>query len=197
MPRVILCSAQEPTRQASASNRREVVLLGVNAAVLGSLFTWGAVERPSTLGVRDYGAVKTLGLCPPSPNCISTAEEVNDPEHYVPAWTYNPEDGRGRKGPVSRSQAMDELAEAVTSLSPDGFTPSIVSRTEDYLYAEYQSPTFGFIDDVEFFFPPGDRSVVEYRSASRIGESDGNINRKRIKALRQALEKKGWATTGY
>jgi uncharacterized protein (DUF1499 family) len=34
-------------------------------------------------------------------------------------------------------------------------------------------------------------------SASRIGESDGNINRKRIKALRQALEKKGWATTGY
>lgn len=54
-----------------------------------------------------------------------------------------------------------------------------------------------FIDDVEFYFPPGDRSVVEYRSASRIGESDGNINRKRIKAIRQALEKKGWATTGY
>ena len=54
-----------------------------------------------------------------------------------------------------------------------------------------------FIDDVEFYFPPGDKSVVEYRSASRIGESDGNINRKRIKAIRQALEKKGWATTGY
>jgi hypothetical protein len=30
---------------------------------------------------------------------------------------------------------------------------------------------------VQFYFPPGDRSVVEYRSASRIGESDGNINR--------------------
>jgi hypothetical protein len=30
---------------------------------------------------------------------------------------------------------------------------------------------------LQFYFPPGDKSVVEYRSASRIGESDGNINR--------------------
>lgn len=29
-------------------------------------------------------------------------------------------------------------------------------------------------------------------SASRIGESDGDINRKRIKALRKALEPLGW-----
>ena len=45
-------------------------------------------------------------------------------------------------------------------------------KQADYVYAEYQSPTFGFIDDVEFYFPPG-KSTVEYRSASRIGESDG------------------------
>lgn len=30
------------------------------------------------------------------------------------------------------------------------------------------------------------------RSASRIGESDGQINRKRIKALRKELEEYGW-----
>lgn len=39
------------------------------------------------------------------------SEELNDPEHYVPAWTYNPEDGRGRKGPITQEQAMAELAE--------------------------------------------------------------------------------------
>lgn len=71
----------------------------------------------------------------------------------------------------------------VASLKPDNFEPKIIKKTSDYLYAEYQSPTFGFIDDVEFFFTGNNR--VEYRSASRIGESDGNINRKRIKALRQ------------
>ena len=66
---------------------REFVLSSVNVAVLGSLFSIGATPRPSGLGVADYGGgVKTLGLCPPSPNCVSTAEEMNDPGHYVPAW---------------------------------------------------------------------------------------------------------------
>ena len=57
-----------------------------------------------------------------------------------------------------------------------------------------------FIDDVEFWFKPDagtESSRVEYRSASRVGESDGNINRKRIKAIREALETKGWASTGF
>lgn len=53
---------------------------------------WGAVERPKTLGIQSYGPdVATLGLCPPTPNCISTAEEMNDPGHYVAPWTYNPQ----------------------------------------------------------------------------------------------------------
>lgn len=37
------------------------------------------------------------------------------------------------------------------------------------------------MDDVEFWFPPGKKSIVEYRSASRIGNFDFDINRKRIK----------------
>jgi uncharacterized protein (DUF1499 family) len=53
---------------------RELMLNSVNVTVLASLFNWGAVARPNTLGVQSYGAnVKTLGLCPPTPNCISTA----------------------------------------------------------------------------------------------------------------------------
>ena len=35
------------------------------------------------------------------------------------------------------------------------------------------------------------------RSASRIGESDGKVNRKRIKAIRVELQKKGWKSIGY
>jgi uncharacterized protein (DUF1499 family) len=38
---------------------------------------------------------------------------------------------------------------------------------------------------------------VEYRSASRIGESDGDINRKRIRTIRKELEKKGWKSSGF
>ena len=68
-------------------HRRELVLHSVNVAVLGAMFNWGATPRPSNIGVQDYGGgLKTLGLCPPSPHCISTAEEANAPEHYVPQW---------------------------------------------------------------------------------------------------------------
>ena len=75
------------------------------------------------------------------------------------------------------------------------------SDRQDYLHVEYESPTFGFIDDFEAYFPATSKagsSIVEYRSASRIGESDGDINRKRIRELRKALTSKyGWKSIGY
>ncbi|KAI7839195.1 hypothetical protein COHA_007084 [Chlorella ohadii] len=176
----------------------ELVLHSVNVAVLGALFSIGAAPRPSNLGVQDYGGgLRTLSLCPPTPNCISTAEEANDPAHYVPQWTYNPEEGRGRKNPATPEQAMAELLAVVSTTKPEGFTPKIIKQTSDYVYVEYESPTLGFIDDVEFFFPSDKPGIVEYRSASRVGSRDGNANRKRIKALRLELQKKGWKSVGY
>ncbi len=58
----------------------------MNIPVLASILSIGAAPRPSNLGVQDYGTVKTLSLCPPTPNCIATSEEANDETHYVPAW---------------------------------------------------------------------------------------------------------------
>jgi uncharacterized protein (DUF1499 family) len=101
-----------------------------------------STERP------QRSAAQTLGLCPKTNNCISTAEEANDDSHYVPPWQYNPEDGRGRRAPASREQAMAELVDAVKASKPDNFTPSIIKQTDDYLYVEYQSPTFGALDNV-------------------------------------------------
>ena len=194
---MVRASSSSRTDGPKESSRRELVLNSVNVAVLGALFTWGATPTPNNIGLQDYGNFKSLSLCPASPNCISTAEEANDMTHYVPQWTYNPEEGRGRKNPATQEQAMNELVEVVETTTPDGFTPKIVERTGDYLRVEYESPTFGFIDDFEAYFPKDKAGVVEYRSASRIGESDGDINRKRIKALRQELQKKGWKSLGY
>lgn len=188
----VRCNATE-----QASSRRELLLASVNVGVLGAMFSFGSTPRPNGLGVRDYGAgVKSLALCPPTPNCVSTAEEANDPTHFVPGWTYNPEDGRGKKNPASQEQAMQELVEVLTNLKPDKFEPTIVKQTADYVYVEYTSPTVGFVDDLEIWFS-GKGSEVEYRSASRVGESDFNINRKRIRAIRKELEKKGWVSLGF
>jgi uncharacterized protein (DUF1499 family) len=43
-----------------------------------------------------------------------------------------------------------------------------------------------FVDDVEFWYDPAAR-VIQVRSASRVGEGDLGVNRKRIEALRAAL----------
>ncbi len=46
---------------------------------------------------------------------------------------------------------------------------------------------------MEFWFKPGQGSRVEYRSASRIGESDGNINRYATDVLLPSLPLAGQA----
>lgn len=38
---------------------------------------------------------------------------------------------------------MQELVNVVSKLKPDNFTPTIVLRTKDFLYVEYQSPILG------------------------------------------------------
>lgn len=38
---------------------------------------------------------------------------------------------------------MAELIDAIKLSKPDGFVPTIVKQTEDYVYVEYQSPFFG------------------------------------------------------
>ena len=176
------------------TSRRELILQSSTAAVLASLFHFSG-EKPKYLGVNR--SPPSLALCPATPNCISTSEEINDPGHYVPPWTYNPQDGRGRKNPATREQAMSELLKVIQETKPDGFTPTITKQTADYVSVEYESPLMGYVDDVEFWFPPGDRSLVEYRSASRLGESDLDINRKRIKALRLELQNYGWESVGF
>ena len=37
--------------------------------------------------------------------------------------------------------------QAVETLKPDGYQPTIIKETPEYLYVEYKAPSFGFIDD--------------------------------------------------
>ncbi|XP_073147165.1 uncharacterized protein [Henckelia pumila] len=94
---------------------------------------------------------------------------------------YNPEEGRGSKNPASKEQAMKELLDVIKSTKPENFSPKITEKTDDYVRVEYESPIMGFVDDAEFWFPPGKKSIVQYRSASRLGNFDFDVNRKRIK----------------
>ncbi|MCL7030276.1 hypothetical protein MKW94_005674 [Papaver nudicaule] len=189
----IVCSNQETNEPNKQLGRREIILRTSEIAVLGAIFHFGG-KKPNYLGVQKNP--QGLALCPATNNCISTSEEVSDLTHYAPPWNYNPENGRGKKKPISREEAMNELIQVIKSKKPDNFTPRIMEKKDDYIRVEYESPIMGFVDDVEFWFPPGKNSTVEYRSASRFGNFDFEVNKKRIKAIRMELEKKGWASVG-
>ncbi len=63
----------------------------------------------------------------------------------------------------------------------------VIKSEPDYLYAQFTSRLMKFVDDVEFWFDPA-ANAIQVRSASRVGRGDMGVNRKRIEAVRAALE---------
>jgi uncharacterized protein (DUF1499 family) len=63
----------------------------------------------------------------------------------------------------------------------------IITESENYLYVEFTSKLMGYVDDVEFYLDSA-AGVIQVRSASRLGQSDLGVNRKRIEQIRAALQ---------
>lgn len=146
------------------------------ASMFGSLF---AGQRPSTLGVRDGG---TLAPCPASPNCVSTAAAPADLQHAIAPWRY-------ANGDVER--AWTDLQATVEAASGNNIIESraIADGAGYYLYAEFSTSLMGFVDDVEFYVDPA-AGEIQARSASRLGQSDLGLNRKRIEQLHAQFEQR-------
>ena len=64
----------------------------------------------------------------------------------------------------------------------DGVT--IITKQDNYLYAEFQTKVLKFIDDVEFVLDES-ASVIQMRSASRLGRKDLGANRNRLEVVRR------------
>jgi uncharacterized protein (DUF1499 family) len=62
----------------------------------------------------------------------------------------------------------------------------VTEKTDTYIRAESTSRIFHFIDDLEFYFPTGEK-LIQVRSASRAGPSDLGMNRRRLEQIRLAL----------
>lgn len=140
------------------------------AMVLGLGFWSMACQgtRPEGLGVQGG----LLQECPDKPNCVCSQSAKAD--HKIESLP--------RKG--SPQDSMQRLVQVVQAMKGS----RIVEQKDDYLYVEFTSALLRFVDDVEFYFPAA-KNVIEVRSASRIGRSDFGVNRKRVEAIRQALEK--------
>ncbi len=142
-------------------------LLVLVVVCIATLITGCSGKRPKTIGITD----KSLSPCPESPNCVSSMTERKS--HFILPLFYK----------TDKKKAYEVL---VNLLSADPGA-KIISQTDDYLYVEFKSRLFRFVDDVEFYFSE-DNSLIHVRSASRLGYSDLNVNRKRIERIRSQFQ---------
>jgi len=148
--------------QISADSPFKAPTVGI---VMGkSLFSFSG-KRPTNLGVKDG----KLAACPNTPNCVSSQAPDSDTEHKIAPLSYT----------ASPTEAMTRLKSVIQSME----RTEIIAEEENYLYAEFTSALMGYVDDVEFFLEPT-TGKIQVRSASRLGQSDLGVNRKRIEAIR-------------
>lgn len=143
-------------------------MLHALVVISGPLLLTGCVGvRPGGLGVRDG----RLAPCPSSPNCVSSL--APDATHRIAPIPFT---GRA-------AAAIGRLTALVRALP----RTAVISTTERYLYVEFTSAVFRFVDDVEFFADES-AGVIQVRSASRVGSSDLGVNRKRIESIRASWD---------
>jgi uncharacterized protein (DUF1499 family) len=163
------------TKSPTALKRVLVVLISLVAVAVLAIATFILIpgektmfagKRPTNIGIVSG----KLAACPASPNCVSSFSQ--DAEHQIEPLAYT----------SSPAEAMAKLKGAIES---SGKT-KIITATDNYLYAEFTSALMGFVDDVEFLVDDGAK-VIHVRSASRLGQSDLGVNRKRIETIRDRL----------
>mmetsp|Transcript_66056 Transcript_66056/g.123209 ORF Transcript_66056/g.123209 Transcript_66056/m.123209 type:complete len:282 (+) Transcript_66056:32-877(+) len=146
-----------------------------------------AVRQLNKFDTTDGPVLKECGY---GPNCFSTTGDVEDPfiSSLIPRWQIPPS--------KSIRDAMAQLEELVRTYPPgqnnvDGGGFQVMSVTDNYLYAQFESLKKGRVDDVEFLIDSD--GTVQVRSSGRIGrKADFGSNAKRLNYLSKRLRENGW-----
>ncbi|MEA5576118.1 DUF1499 domain-containing protein [Anabaena sp. UHCC 0451] len=138
-----------------------VIVLTLTISLIVPAITWA-----TGLGIESG----YLSPCPNSDNCV--VSQNADAKHAIEPITYH----------LDRDTVRETLLKVLTVVP----RTEVIEQTDNYIHALSKSRIFKFIDDVEFYLPT-DESVIHIRSASRVGESDLGVNRRRMEQIRLAL----------
>ena len=150
-----------------------IVVVGLPAAALvAGQMNLLSGRRPQDLGVRD-GLLK-----PPAEKAWNSVSSQAERHPHTAYHTIAPLGFRG-----DGNAAFARLAGIVAAMPG----AAVITAQPGYLYAEFQTPLLKFVDDVEFHLDlPA--SVIQMRSASRLGSKDFGANRKRLEAIRARFD---------
>jgi uncharacterized protein (DUF1499 family) len=139
------------------------------AIIFGTFLILASVALPAT--ANDLGINQGhLANCPASQNCV--VSQNADSKHAIDPISYHTDRDTARK-----------IVFKVLTVVP---RTEVVEQTDNYIHALSKSRIFKFVDDVEFYFPENE-NLIHIRSASRVGESDLGVNRRRMEQIRLAL----------
>lgn len=144
------------------------VIAGLVAVGCVLIFVISAMTpRPETIGLVDGN----LAPLPDKPNCVSTA--ATDELHSIAPLTFS----------GNATDAVDRLAAVIVAMP----SATVIEQRENYLYVEFRSRLFRYVDDVEFLIDT-DTETIQFRSASRVGYSDMGVNRARMEQIRGMMQ---------
>lgn len=143
--------------------------------ILGAIIAFALIftARLVMLAMESRSIEPNIGLvtgmlrdCEDKPNCVFTG--ASRPEQRLAPFPLT----EPRDVALARWRKVLEKASGGT----------LKQDRDGYLHAEFRSQLFGFVDDVEILILAGS-DQVQIRSASRVGYSDLNANRKRVQSL--------------
>jgi len=142
----------------------------VSIALLSFIFLMGCSGAIPKLGINSG----QLMPCPAKPNCVSS--QTTDKNQFIQPIHFS----------GTRQEAQQRLLQVLQALQQT----KIVAAQENYIRVEFTSKVFRFIDDAEFYFQSAEngKTIINLRSASRIGHSDFGVNRARIEQIRNKFK---------
>ena len=150
------------------------ILVGIVLAVAAGQLGFLQGTAPTDLGVRD-GKLK-----PPS----STENSVSSQAALYPD---HPQRSYADIAPLALKGDGPATLARIKAIVEGMDGAKVVKSEPGYLYAQFTTKLMKYVDDVEFWFDPA-ANAIQVRSASRVGRGDMGVNRKRIEAVRAALD---------
>lgn len=150
----------------------KVALFSVTIFVTAVLLLFIYLAGLSRSGVTPGLVEARLAVCPNRPNCVCS-EAGTDPAHAIDPITIDAQ--------TPAAATLGVLVNIIRDMGGD-----LLTVNDDYVAATFSSPRFGFVDDLELRLDAVNHTI-HLRSGSRVGYSDGGINKKRIVLLKQRL----------
>ena len=164
-----------------------VLVVFVAVAVIGLRIVASTGSAPEATGLDRDGE---LFDCPDNDSCISSYADASDEVHAIDALPLKGDGAasiaRVREVLESTAGTSYEEGEILDRLMRYAYaegTVTIETETESYLYATFEVPVAGFVDDLEFYVDE-EAGVLHVRSASRLNTDPMGINRARMDLIR-------------